>query len=109
MPKAVQAKRASGRPIGGNGAAVDWRDFTWKGDNLLGRGRVMLTIVPDAVYPTMWRVRLPDGGFTDMVNRTRAKDVAKTIARQRCSELSAGELIEGPTDTASSGECHAGS
>jgi hypothetical protein len=28
----------------------------------------------------MWRVRLPDGSLTDMVNRTRAKDAAVSIA-----------------------------
>jgi hypothetical protein len=38
-------------------------------------------IVPDEKYPAvMWRVRLPDGRLTDMVNRTRAKDAAISIA-----------------------------
>jgi hypothetical protein len=31
-------------------------------------------IVPDAKWPGMYRLRLPDGSLTDMVNLTRAKD-----------------------------------
>ena len=31
-------------------------------------------IVPDAKHPGMYRVRLPDGSLSDMVNLTRAKD-----------------------------------
>jgi hypothetical protein len=31
-------------------------------------------IVPDAQSPGMYRLRLPDGGLSDMVNLTRAKD-----------------------------------
>jgi hypothetical protein len=30
----------------------------------------------------MWRVRLPDGSLSDMVNRTRAKDAAISITLQ---------------------------
>jgi hypothetical protein len=28
----------------------------------------------------LWRVRLPDGGLTDMLNRTRARDAAVSLA-----------------------------
>jgi hypothetical protein len=31
-------------------------------------------IVPDAKWPNMYRIRLPGGGLSDMVNLTRAKD-----------------------------------
>jgi hypothetical protein len=31
-------------------------------------------MVPDAVHPSMWRVRWPDGRLSDMTNLTRAKD-----------------------------------
>jgi hypothetical protein len=31
-------------------------------------------IVPDKRWPGMYRLRLPDGSLTDMVNLTRAKD-----------------------------------
>lgn len=37
-------------------------------------------IEPDSKWPGMWRVRLPDGRNTDMVNRTRAKDAAAGLA-----------------------------
>jgi hypothetical protein len=36
--------------------------------------------VPDDTYPGMWRVRLPDGKLSDMLNPTRARDAARTIA-----------------------------
>jgi hypothetical protein len=53
----------------------------WVGDVLhLGKGRALVTIERDAKYPQMWRVRRPDGSLTDMVNRTRAKDAACSIA-----------------------------
>ena len=56
-------------------------DLAWIGDNLhLGRGRRLLGIVPDVSYPEMWRVELPDGHLTDMVNRVRAKDAAMAHA-----------------------------
>ena len=37
-------------------------------------------VVPDAVYPGMWRVRLSDGDLTDMANLTWARDGAVSIA-----------------------------
>jgi hypothetical protein len=45
----------------------------------------MATIVPDKTWPGMWRVRMPDGHLTDMVNLTRAKDAAVALSRAvRC-------------------------
>jgi hypothetical protein len=32
--------------------------------------------VPDKIYPGMWRVVGPFGTLSDIVNKTRAKDVA---------------------------------
>jgi hypothetical protein len=32
------------------------------------------TVIPDERYPGMYRIRLPDGRLTDMVNLTRARD-----------------------------------
>jgi hypothetical protein len=59
---------------------INSQRLTWVGDELLyGRGTV-LRIERDGVYPEMWRVCLPDGSLTDMVNRTRAKDAAVSIA-----------------------------
>jgi hypothetical protein len=56
----------------------------WKGDRLyLGNKLSGYTVVPDETYPTMWRVRGPDGSLSDMVNRTRAKDAAlAALARE---------------------------
>jgi hypothetical protein len=39
-------------------------------------GRVVAEVVPDERYPSMFRVKLPDRPFSDMVNLTRAKDAA---------------------------------
>jgi hypothetical protein len=56
------------------------KDLTWT-DNCLRYGRrVVATIEPDPDWVGMWRVRLPNGRLTDMVNRTRAKDAAVCLA-----------------------------
>ena len=39
-------------------------------------------VVPDARYPSMWRVRLPNGWLSSAVNLTRAKDAGLSIALQ---------------------------
>jgi hypothetical protein len=62
-PKRRQADR--GNPIGANKKT----------------DRVMATIVPDETWPGMWRVRMPDGHLTDMVNLTRAKGAAVALSR----------------------------
>ena len=41
-----------------------------------------ITIVRDPEWPNMWRVRLPNGQLTDMVNLTRAKDAARSLSRR---------------------------
>jgi hypothetical protein len=51
----------------------------WEGENQ-GRGSLKKPaldrrIVPDAKWPGMYRIRLPGGSLTDMVNLTRARDV----------------------------------
>ena len=48
-------------------------------------------VVPDPEWPGMYRVRLPDGRLTDMVNLTRARDAAQVLAGEaahlaRCQE-----------------------
>lgn len=52
------------------------RDGVWRGPRLYFRGRLIATIVQDVRYADMWRVRLPDGTISDMVNLSRAKDAA---------------------------------
>jgi hypothetical protein len=46
------------------------------------RKRPLALIEPDAEWEGMYRVRLPDGRLSDMVNLTRAKDAALSIALQ---------------------------
>jgi hypothetical protein len=60
----------------------DMDGFFWDGDQLRlrKRGRVIASIEPDPDWPGLWRVGLPDGSLSDMVNRTRAKDAARSLA-----------------------------
>jgi hypothetical protein len=56
------------------------RDAVWNGNQLIFKGQVVASVVADPKYPQMWRVRLPNGRLTDMVNLTRAKDAARSLA-----------------------------
>ena len=58
------------------------RELVWRGNRLfLKRGGEPLgEIVPDPQWKGMWRVRLPDGTLSDMVNITRARDAARSLA-----------------------------
>jgi hypothetical protein len=40
-------------------------------------------IVPDAKYPGMYRLLLPGGGLSDMVNLTRAKDALRALTERK--------------------------
>jgi hypothetical protein len=42
--------------------------------------KALTRIVPDKTYPGMWRIVRPDGSLSDMLNKTRAKDVACGLA-----------------------------
>jgi hypothetical protein len=61
-------------------------ELEWKGTRIGVKGQwrtgPVLEIVPDAKYPAMWRVTLPGGGLSDMVNRSRAMDAARTLLLQ---------------------------
>jgi len=46
---------------------------------ILGQRPLPPGIVPDEQYPGMYRLRLPDGSLSDMVNLTRAKDALATV------------------------------
>jgi hypothetical protein len=48
----------------------------------ISRSGRALAIVPDATWPSMWRVKLLNGLLSDMVNLTRAKDAAVPLARR---------------------------
>jgi hypothetical protein len=56
--------------------------LTWKGNRLcVGAGkRSLVEIEPDARCPGMRRARHPDGSLSDMVNQTRARDAATSLA-----------------------------
>ena len=43
-------------------------------------GAELARVVPDEKYPGMWRVRSSDSRLSDMLNLTRAKDAAVTMA-----------------------------
>ena len=61
----------------------DRQDLIWDGRQLRllsNRSLVLASIEPDQSWPGMWRVRLPDGYLTDMVNLSRAKDAAASLA-----------------------------
>lgn len=61
----------------------DNRDLNWDGDRLRARGKLTgFSIVPDASYPTMWRIKFPDGRLSDMVNLSRARDAARSLVLQ---------------------------
>lgn len=84
----------------------DTADLKWDGLRLrLNSGRLLATVEPDAGYDGMWRVRLPDGYCTDMVNLPRAKDAALALAvnalnlsRQRHSPSEASPVRQKQSD-----------
>jgi hypothetical protein len=41
----------------------------------------VVTIKPDAKWPNMWRVHLPNGQVSDMTNLPRARDAARSLSR----------------------------
>ena len=43
---------------------------------LPGSKRAIVYVLPDLTYPTMWRIRFPDGRLSAMANMSRAKDAA---------------------------------
>ena len=47
---------------------------------LFDAGRLLATVKPDKDWPGLWRVHLPKGHVTDMVNLIRAKDAALSLA-----------------------------
>jgi hypothetical protein len=78
------------------------RDLVWRGDWVCLGKRRLKQIVADERWPGMWRVRLPDGTLSDMVNRTRAKDAAQALA-VRLLNVMPGGLPAGPDASKPSG------
>lgn len=59
---------------------IDRQALHWDGLQLHYRHRAVVTLVADEDWPELYRVHLPDGRITDMVNLTRAKDAAVALA-----------------------------
>lgn len=61
-----------------------WRGFNWRENQLyVQEDNTGVSIVPDATYADLWRVRWPDGVLSDdFYNKTMAKENARTIAAQ---------------------------
>ncbi len=78
-------------PIRNRTDMYDRHDLKWDSDQLrLVTGHRLATVERDSKWPSMWRVRLPDGYLTEMVNKTRAKDAAIVLALGRLNELRPG-------------------
>jgi hypothetical protein len=57
------------------------QDIRWEGHRLrLLTGRLLATVEPDTQWAGMYRVRFSDGRSTDIVNLSRAKDAAVSLA-----------------------------
>jgi hypothetical protein len=54
---------------------IDNSNLEWRGDRLCWRGREYARLEPDATG--MWRVQA-SGRLSDMANRTRARDAARS-------------------------------
>jgi hypothetical protein len=78
------AKSAKKHPLNPSNAQVDYTygayGLVWHGSVLKRSRRVLVSIERDATCPWMWRVRLPSGRLTDLLNLTRAKDFACSTA-----------------------------
>jgi hypothetical protein len=75
---------------------INSRQLSWKDNRLYRQGshQPLLGVVPDQTYPgIMWRVLLPDGRLSGMLNKARAKDAGIGIALRL---LEASETPRGP-------------
>jgi hypothetical protein len=55
-------------------------ELQWHGNKLCLGKHAIISIAKDEKYPTMWRIRWPDGRLSDMVNLTRVRDAARSAA-----------------------------
>jgi hypothetical protein len=67
LPPRIRPDRCRWRQKGG-----EW--------HFLAHGQVIARVVPDATWPKVYRVVLPGGSISDLVNLTRAEDAAFTLA-----------------------------
>jgi hypothetical protein len=65
---------------------IGWKKFFFERGRVMwclysGRAaKALVSVIPDETYPAMWRIRLPDGSLSEMLNLSRAKDTAMTLA-----------------------------
>jgi hypothetical protein len=65
---------------------VDGRLFLFHGNDR----NPLVSIEPDSNYASMYRIRFPDGGLSDMANLTRAKDAAIAFALRNLNSGDSG-------------------
>lgn len=51
-------------------------DLNWKNKDLYFGKEFQLSLIPDDLYPKMWRIKFKDGCISDKYNFTRAKENA---------------------------------
>jgi hypothetical protein len=83
----ASTERTGDAPAARERYSYDRGDFTWRWHqdgtwslHVEGRRGAVLDVVRDEAHPQMWRIRHPDGRLSDMVNLTRAKEAAATMA-----------------------------
>jgi hypothetical protein len=69
-------------------------DLTWNGLTLRLGTKIVATVVPDLQFQKMYRVQPPDGTLTDMVNLSRAKDAAISLALSELNKRDWKEAAE---------------
>ena len=84
--------------------ALDREDFIWRDLALhIGRRKTpTLTLVADATYPHLYRIRYPNGWTSSPANLTRARDAAYAHARF----LLGGQSPVEPVHSAEMGGAH---
>jgi hypothetical protein len=62
-----------------NRSYYGWRQTggVWR---LIRSSRVVAVVTPDPRFPSMFQIKFPDGSISDIVNLTRAKDAALSLA-----------------------------
>ena len=83
------SKKAAGAFLSVTGTPIPYRgpfaaDVTLRTPIPRAPKRLDSRIVPDSKWPGMYRVRLPAGGLSDMVNLMRAKNALRALDETRC-------------------------
>jgi len=76
--------------------ALGREHFTWRGLELLNRGRPVLTLVADEIYPHLFRIRYPNGWTSTSANISRCKDAAYAHARALLKQKDGQSAAEAP-------------